>query len=76
MLKERFKHKYPFTCCVCGAKDLWAKPSMSMVFGRNSGHGTCPQCKTFLHLVIYPDLNGEYMVSKKWSDYIKEGIKS
>ena len=70
--RECFKEKYDFDCCVCGAK-LWAEPSIMMTgFGINSGHGCCTECKTFLHLEIYPDIAGEYMVSKDWDEYLKE----
>ena len=70
--RERFKDRYDFDCCVCGAK-LWAKPSIMMTgFGINRGHGVCTKCKTFLRLEVHPDLAGEYMVSKNMEEYLKE----
>lgn len=72
----KFKKRYPFKCPKC-KKDLWAAPSIMMTgFGRNSGHGTCPDCKTFFHLEIKGSLKGKEMVSMKWNDFLKrEGIK-
>lgn len=64
------KDKYKFNYAACGA-ELTAKPSFSMQLGINSGHGTCLKCKSFLHLMIDSDLDGDKMASEKWDDFIK-----
>ena len=47
--------RYKGICPVCGAV-LWIQPSIAMSEGwHNGGHGSCFQCKTFLHLVFNPD---------------------
>ncbi len=70
-MREYFKKRYEFRCAKCN-KVQWAKPSMSMTeFGRNSGHGRCTYCDTFLHLEIEGDLCGETMVSIIWEDFLK-----
>lgn len=69
--RECFKEKYNFICCNCGYKQ-WAKPSISMTaLGRNSGCGSCLECKKFLHLQIKGGLDGEEMVSILWDDFLK-----
>ena len=74
--REYFKEKYDFFCCDCGYKQ-WAKPSMSMTgLGRNSGHGSCINCKKFLHLEIEGGLDGENMVSVLWDDFMKSTKKT
>ena len=66
-----FKEKYDFVCCKCNYEQ-WAKPSIMMAgFGINSGHGSCLNCKEFLHLEIDGGLDGENMVSKLWDDFLK-----
>ena len=70
--REYFKEKYDFICCNCGAK-LWAIPSMMMTeFGINQGHGSCKDCKEFLHLKIEDGIDGEVMISVLWDDYLEE----
>ena len=72
--REYFKKRYDFVCCSCGYKQ-WAKPSMSMTeWGRNSGHGSCLNCKEFLHLEIEGGIDGENMVSMLWDDYLKKEV--
>jgi len=74
--REHFKEKYDFACCACGYEQ-WAKPSMMMTcFGMNQGHGSCMECKEFLHLEIDGGLDGDKMISMLWDDYLKkEGLK-
>ena len=68
----RFKKSYPFKCPKC-KKELWAKPSIMMIgFGINSGHGDCPDCKTFFHLEIKGGLKGKEMKSEIWDDWLKK----
>lgn len=70
-----FKEKYDVACCMCG-HEFKAAPSMMMTeFGRNSGHGRCSQCKTFLHLEIDPDLSGAVMISKDHREWVNENQK-
>ena len=69
--REYFREKYDFICYNCGAK-LWAKPSMMMTeFGINQGHGSCKDCKKFLHLEIENGIDGKCMISMLWDDYLK-----
>ncbi len=71
MGRDYFKKSYEFRCVNCN-KIQWAKPSMSMTeFGRNSGHGRCLKCNSFLHLEIEGGLGGETMVSILWDDFLK-----
>lgn len=69
--RKYFKEKYDFVCCNCGAK-LWAKPSMMMKLGMNSGHASCLECKEFLHLEIDGGIDGKNMISKLWNEFLKE----
>jgi len=72
MKRETFKERYDFKCPKC-KKELWAKPSMMMTqFGNNSGHGTCPDCKTFFHLEITPDIFGERMKAEIWDKWLNK----
>ncbi len=71
MIEEGYlQERYAFACPKC-EKQLWAAPSMLMEMGRNSGHGTCPRCKTFFHLEIVPDLYGDVMQAEDWKKYMK-----
>ena len=71
MIEEEYlKETYDFVCPGC-KKQLWAAPSKFMQRGVNSGHGTCPRCKTFFHLEIVPDLDGEVMQAEDWQKYMK-----
>ena len=67
------KETYEMTCIGCGS-EYGMRPGMAMIFGLNSGHGTCPQCKAFLHLCI--DTDADRCVSQKWDDYLRsQGIE-
>jgi len=49
---------------------------MMTQFGLNQGHGSCMDCKEFLHLEIKDGIDGDEMISMLWDDYLKkEGIK-
>lgn len=48
------KDSYPFMCSEC-SHEMFLVPSIIMIMGLNSGHGTCSKCKTFLHLEINAD---------------------
>lgn len=65
-LPEELKESYEFTCVTCGYEQM-AAPSIVMELGINSGHGSCLNCNTFLHLEIAP--NGEFMISQAWDEY-------
>ena len=70
--RNTFKERYDFNCPKC-PKQLWASPSIMMTgFGENSGHGTCPDCKTFFHLEIEGGLDGEKMISEVWDEWMKK----
>lgn len=59
---------YKCECCVCGKK-LGVGLSLAQRDGFDSvGHGSCPNCKTFLAL----DFKGDRVESKKWDEYLKE----
>lgn len=74
--RETFKERYNFKCPKC-KKELWAGPSIMMTgFGMNQGHGTCPDCKTFFHLEIIPDIYGETMKSEVWDKWLKKQKKT
>ncbi len=46
------KEQYELSCAKC-AREQMARPSIMMHgFGINSGHGSCLECGTFLHLMI------------------------
>lgn len=48
-------------------------PSFSMRGGINSGHGTCLDCKTFLHLSL--NEAGTEIEAEPWADYEARGFK-
>lgn len=51
-MAEDMRTRYKGICPVCGA-ELWICPSIAMLEGwHNGGHGSCYNCKTFLHLVF------------------------
>lgn len=62
-----FKKRYDWKCQKCG-KELWFAPSFCMQMGINSGHGSCPDCKTFHHLEI--DTEKQIGVSVEWEAYM------
>lgn len=63
--ETEFKEAYPFTCVVCGHEQI-AQISIFMHMGLNSGHGSCLQCRTFLHL----EIQGDRMVSQEWEAWL------
>ncbi len=73
--RTHFKKSYDFECPKCKNK-LWAKPSMMMTeFGRNSGHGTCLDCKIFFHLEIEGGLGGKKMIAEIWDNWLKKQLE-
>ena len=64
------KQQYDFTCPKCEHKQFLHK-SMAMEMGINTGSGSCLKCKTFLHLEITPDLNGEMAKAIPFDDWLK-----
>lgn len=65
---DKLKDAYEMTCAHCG-HDQMVQPSMMMtVFGLNTGHGSCLECKTFLHLYITAD--NSKIISEKWDDHL------
>jgi hypothetical protein len=63
---ETSSHPFKTICCVC-KRELTFRPSLAMQCGMNSGHLTCPGCKTFLHIEI---MEGDRANSEKWDDYL------
>lgn len=61
------RERLPVDCIACGHGFAAAK-SIAMDMGHNHGHGACPSCKTFLHLMLNED--GVSMSSERWSDYL------
>ena len=61
---------YDFTCAKCGYEQN-ARPSLMMKsLHKNSGMGSCLECKEFLSLKISED--GTRMESMVWDEYLKE----
>lgn len=71
--RTHFKKRYDCECSVCGQKLIIAPSMMMTEFGHNSGSGNCTNCQTFLHLKIYPDLAGEFIISEQYPKYFKNG---
>lgn len=64
------KKRYDVECAACGHAFL-AAPSMAMeFFGMNTGSAACPQCRTYLHLEITPDLTGDAMTSIRHTEWL------
>lgn len=69
------KASYDVECAVCGHPQQ-AAPSLSMlIFGINSGAGTCGKCQAYLHLEITPDLGGDRMSSMEWDEWYEREMK-
>lgn len=68
MMNDKNVKAYPVSCCVCNHK-FYASKSIAMDMGKlDAGHGSCPNCNTFLNLTFVPEQNR--MVSTKWEDYL------
>lgn len=52
-------------CCKCG-HHFQFHPSIAMLSGMNSGHLSCPQCSTFLHVEM---LEGDVAWSQDFKEY-------
>jgi len=63
--------RYPARC-QCGCAML-VRPSLSMQHGINSGHGSCLDCKAFLHLTL--NEAGTEIETEPWADYEARGFK-
>jgi len=64
-MKTNLLTSYNCRCAVCNS-DFTIEPSILMEMGFNVGHTSCPNCNTFLHLEIMPDINGIQMKSETW----------
>ena len=64
------RRRYPCDCCVCGHTFYAAQSFMMQDFNINSGCGSCPECDTFLHLEMDPDIGGFQMVSQRMSEHV------
>ncbi len=62
--------RYPWVCPVCQEDKYTAAKSMGMEMGSNHGHISCQTCKTFLHLRLVPDLDGDRMEAQEWEAYL------
>ena len=62
--------RYEFSCSKCGHVAYFER-SIMMEMGFNSGHGTCSQCKTFLHLEVSDEANKKG-ISMPWEQYRKQ----
>lgn len=51
---------------------MLVRPSLSMQNGINSGHGSCLDCKTFLHLTLNDA--GTEIETEPWADYEARGF--
>lgn len=75
------KKQYQFSCAACGHWQT-AKPSIMMRdFRINSGHGSCMECRTFLHLMIdtddtddADDAEQNIILSQDWDDWLAETV--
>lgn len=65
---ETEQKRYPCRCAVCSYEFHAAKSILMEDWGMNSGHGSCPGCKTFLHLEMSD--SGESMRSEKWEKWL------
>lgn len=45
----------PTTCCRCGYEFFLKPPLMFELFGENTGHVGCPQCRLFCHVELVLD---------------------
>jgi len=66
--------QYDFKCPKCGHEQS-ASPSICMGMGMNHGHGSCINCKTFLHLEIIDAMHGSEMKAILWDEYLKKKEK-
>jgi len=54
-------------CSQCH-REFYIGKSLAMQMGMNSGHCTCPDCKTFLHVEI---LEGDAAWTEPYADFLK-----
>lgn len=54
-------------CSEC-KREFYIGKSMAMQMGMNTGHCTCPSCKTFLHVEI---LEGDAAWTEPFDNYFK-----
>lgn len=60
---------YPFKAECCGCKAiLHFSLSPAMQLGLNTGHLTCPHCKTFMHVEI---AEGDRAATEPWGEYVQ-----
>lgn len=61
------RKRYPTACCKCG-HEFQIGASIAMQLGMNSGHATCPKCKTFLHVELTEDETAA--VTEEWESWL------
>lgn len=60
---------FKVVCSECG-HTFYARKSIAQELGLpNAGHGSCPECKTFLNLTF--DENSNEMKTMAWNKYLK-----
>lgn len=63
------RERYKAVCCECG-NVFYACKSIAQELGvLDAGHGSCPNCKTFLNLKFNEE--NKEMNTMKWKDYLK-----
>jgi len=65
------KDSYKCTCAHCN-EELTVIPSLIMQSGTNRMLGKCYACGTMIVVSIYPDLNGDIMISKEWEEVLHD----
>ena len=62
------RKRYKGICPVCG-KELYICKSLAMLMGINTGHGSCLDCETFLHMEF--NEQRQEMALEPFEDYVK-----
>ena len=62
--------RYPAVCPQCG-KTIWVALSCAMLSGMNLGHGSCPFCKSFLHLKHIKQNGKRIIKAELWDTYMR-----
>lgn len=62
------RKRYKGICPVCG-KELYICKSLAMLMGINTGHGSCLECGTFLHMEFNEER--QEMDLEPFEEYVK-----
>ena len=60
---------YRARCPGCGTI-FETSPSLAMKLGLNQGHVNCPSCEVEIATKIFPDLSGEFMQTRLWTEFL------